>query len=49
MYRISLSKADFSGEKHTWVVASIGPKSVTAVYDYDTEETVFLHQNSRRR
>jgi hypothetical protein len=41
MYQINLSKENFSGEKHSWVVASIGPKSITAVYDYDTGETMF--------
>ena len=41
MYRISLSKGDFSGEKHSWVVASMGPKSITAFYDYDTDRISF--------
>ena len=41
MYPIGLSKENFSGARHAWVVASIGPKSITAVYDYDSEKISF--------
>ena len=41
MYPICLSKENFSGARHTWVVASIGTKSITAVYDYDAEKISF--------